>query len=113
MVYIFTFLGEFGYELLNWQGMVRNFASTLGPSDAIVCCSRANLYPIYDRADLYIDISDLALFRRSRACAYSGTIGVGAPSRAINRAFDAMMRASVRAFVRKRLQMPGSPFAGV
>ncbi len=111
MVYVFTFLGEFGYELLNWQGVIRKFAKTRGPSDLIVCCSRANLYPIYDCADLYIDISDLPLFRQSRACAYSGTIGLGAPGRAVNRAFDAMVRATVRRSVRRRLQLLGAPWS--
>ena len=29
MNYIFVFLGEFGYELLNWQGAIRKFAGTI------------------------------------------------------------------------------------
>lgn len=103
MVYVFTFLGEFGYELLNWQGVIRKFSRTLDPSDAIVCCSRANLYPIYEMADLYIDISEVLLFRSSRACCYSATVGAGAPSRRVNRAFDAALRASLRSFVRRRI----------
>jgi hypothetical protein len=104
MVFVFTFLGEFGYELLNWQGVIRKFAATIGPSDAIVCCSRAHVYPLYERADLYIDISDAPFFNRSRACCYSATIGAGAPGRAVNRAFDAALRASLRSFVRHRIQ---------
>jgi hypothetical protein len=104
MVFVFTFLGEFGFELLNWQGVVRKFSRTLGPADRIVCCSRANVYPLYEMADLYIDISEAPLFMHSRACCYSGTIGAGAPGRRLNRAFDAALRASLRSFVRTRLQ---------
>ncbi len=33
MTYIFVFLGEFGYEILNWQGVVRRFAQTIEPGD--------------------------------------------------------------------------------
>jgi hypothetical protein len=103
VVFVFTFLGEFGYELLNWQGVIRRFAATLGPSDAIVCCSRGNVRALYEKADLYIDIADAPLFWRSRACCYGATIGVGAPGRLFNRVFDAVLRASLRAFLTRRI----------
>jgi hypothetical protein len=105
MIYVFTFLGEFGYELLNWQGVIRKFAAALDPADVIVCCSRARVYPLYEYADLYVDISEAPLFKRSRACCYSGTIGAGAPGRAVNRAFDAALRASLRSFVTNRIRV--------
>lgn len=70
MIYIFTFLGEFGFELLNWQGVIRRFAQTIQPTDTIVCCSRANLYLLYEYADIYLDISEVEMFRQSRAGAY-------------------------------------------
>lgn len=104
MVFAFTFLGEFGYELLNWQGVIRQFSRTLDPADAIVCCSRGNVYPIYEMADAYVDISEVRLFKYSRACCYSGTVGIGSPSRRLNRAFDAALRASLRPFVRRRIR---------
>lgn len=104
MVFVFTFLGEFGYELMNWQGVVRKFSRTLGPADRIVCCSRASVYPLYEMADAYVDITEAPLFKRSRACCYSGTVGAGAPAHRVNRAFDAALRASLRSFVRRRLQ---------
>lgn len=74
MIYVFVFLGEFGYELLNWQGVVRKFSYTISQNDKIVCCSRANLYPIYETAHYYIDISDYPLFQKSIACGYVGMI---------------------------------------
>lgn len=58
MVYVFVFLGEFGFELLNWKGVVRKFAQTLDPKDKLICCSRANLYLLYEMADEFIDISE-------------------------------------------------------
>jgi len=70
MIYVFVFLGEFGFELLNWQGVVRKFAATIGPDDKIICCSRAHLFPLYEMADEFIDITNVPLFRRSRASAY-------------------------------------------
>ena len=69
-LYIFTFVGEFGYELLNWQGVVRKFALSRLPGDRIVCCSRSDVYPLYECADAYLDISDVPRFRRSRAVRY-------------------------------------------
>lgn len=72
MIYVFVFLGEFGYELFNWQGVIRKFSNTISKEDRIVCCSRANLYPLYETADIYIDISDHPLFQQSVACGYVG-----------------------------------------
>lgn len=105
MIFVFTFLGEFGFELLNWQGVIRRFSKTLDPADRIVCCSRAQVYPLYEMAQLYVDISDLILFRRSRACCYSGTVGIGSPARRVNRLLDALMRASVRAHVTRQIRV--------
>ncbi len=63
MIYIFTFLGEFGFELFNWQGVIRKFATTISPDDQIICCSRANLYPLYE-------LAEVELFQQNRACEY-------------------------------------------
>jgi hypothetical protein len=103
VVFVFTFLGEFGYELLNWQGVIRKFAASLGPSDVLVCCSRGQVRALYETADLYIDIAEAPLFSRSRACCYGGTIGIGAPGRRFNRVFDAALRASLRGFITRRI----------
>ncbi len=71
MNYIFVFLGEFGYELLNWQGVVRKFAKTINKNeDKITVCSRAGLEPFYEFADHYIDISQLPHFKNSVANMY-------------------------------------------
>jgi len=70
MLYIFVFLGEFGYELLNWQGTIRRFSKTIGTEDRIICCSRASLQPFYETADGYVDISNVELYRQSVACGY-------------------------------------------
>lgn len=71
MIYVFVFLGEFGYELLNWQGVIRKFIATKKlPEDKVICCSRAYLSPLYEGADLYIDISELPYFKNSVANMY-------------------------------------------
>ncbi|MBI4770995.1 MAG: hypothetical protein HY784_11460, partial [Chloroflexi bacterium] len=70
MLYVFTFLGEFGYELLNWQGVVRKFAACLSPDERIVVAGRAGLAAWYESAAQYVDISDEPLFRRSLASGY-------------------------------------------
>lgn len=69
--YVFIFLGEFGYEILNWQGCIRKLSRKL-TRDKIVCCSRHGLESIYEFADQYIDISGLELYKLSVANGYRG-----------------------------------------
>ena len=71
-VYVFVFLGEFGYELLNWQGVVRKFAQCLPPSSRIVVGGRKGLQPFYETAAQYIEIDDVPQYRDSFAAAYFG-----------------------------------------
>ena len=59
MIYVFTFIGEFGYELLNWQGTIRKWSKNKKPGDKIVVCSRKGLDVMYESADYYYDISNL------------------------------------------------------
>lgn len=107
MIYVFTFLGEFGYELFNWQGVIRKFSRTLGRFDRIVCCSRAHLYPLYETASVYIDISEVELFKNSQACCYSAIVpGSSDLGSWRNRILDRRLRASLRAFIYDRLQVP-------
>ena len=68
MIYVFSFLGEFGYELLNWQGTIRKWATLhKQPEDKIIICSRKGLEQVYEFADIYINISELD--------SYNNTIG--------------------------------------
>ena len=73
MIYVFTFLGEFGYELLNWHGLIRAWADKhKSPDDKIVICSRAGLNPFYeDFCDHYFDISNLDSFKNTVADCYT------------------------------------------
>ena len=57
MTYVFVFVGEFGYELLNWQGVIRKFRR-LNPNVRVICASRGNVQPLYENAE-YVDISDV------------------------------------------------------
>lgn len=70
MIYVFVFLGEFGVELLNWQGVIRTLRQRLAADDRIVCCSRASVYPLYEFCDAYIDIGSVPAFLSSRSLAY-------------------------------------------
>ena len=71
MLYAFCFLGEFGYELFNWQGLVRKFRHTLTNGEKIAACSRMGMDIWYDVADYYLDISEVKLFKKSIASMYS------------------------------------------
>jgi hypothetical protein len=69
-IYVFTFLGEFGYELFNWQGVIRKFATQLPDSSEIVVAGRKDLDAFYETASMYIDISDYEPYRQSIAAGY-------------------------------------------
>ena len=56
MIYVFTFIGEFGYELLNWQGTLRKWVrENKKEGDEIVVCSRKGLDLMYESADYYLN----------------------------------------------------------
>tara|TARA_B100000287_G_scaffold277967_1_gene261898 strand:+ start:10276 stop:11304 length:1029 start_codon:yes stop_codon:yes gene_type:complete len=67
MIYIFINVGEFGYELLNWQGVVRKFSETISQDDKIVIVGRKGLESWYEYSDQYIDISHLSQYSESVA----------------------------------------------
>jgi len=71
MIYIFTFTGEFGYELLNWRSVIKKF-KTISSENKIICCSRKGFQNMYDDSicDEYIDISELERFKNSEADQY-------------------------------------------
>ncbi len=60
MKYVFTFIGEFGYEMMNWQGTIRKWAlDNKKEGDEIIVCSRKDLDIMYELTDYYFDISNL------------------------------------------------------
>jgi len=72
MIYVFTFIGEFGYELLNWQGTLRKWVKNKKDNDSIIICSRKGLDLMYgDICDHFIDISDLQSFKSVVADCYT------------------------------------------
>ena len=70
MNYVFTFLGEFGYELFNWQGLVRKFKTICSPDDIIIIGGRTGMDIWYPYADIFIDISKDPFYKASRADSY-------------------------------------------
>lgn len=65
----FVFLGEFGYELLDWQGKIRKLGqkSTL----AIGVASRSNCELLYrDSAKFFISLEDIPEYFESKAHSY-------------------------------------------
>jgi len=78
MTYVFIFTGEFGYELLNWNGVVRKWAQQHKQNgDTIVVCSRHGLESIYEMADYYIDVSDIDAYKNSIADCYCSFVRDG------------------------------------
>lgn len=106
MIYIFIFLGEFGYELLNWQGVIRKFSKTAEASDKIICCSRTNLHPLYEMADAYLDISKVGPFAKGIACAYYALAGpVYNINSRMNLIYARQLKTELKSFILRRLKM--------
>ncbi len=75
MIYSFVFIGEFGYEMFNWQGVIRKWAKeNKKPNDKIFIFSRKGLKPLYDFADEYFNISVFDSYNKTIADCYSGYV---------------------------------------
>jgi hypothetical protein len=75
MTYVFIFTGEFGYEILNWNGVVRKWVQdNKKQEDTVIICSRQGLELIYEMADYYIDISEIPAYTNSIADCYCSYI---------------------------------------
>jgi hypothetical protein len=100
---VFVFLGEFGYELLNWQGVVQKYRR-LHPEVDVVCASRGQVAALYP-GTTYVDVGEVPLFRESVASGYAGLRpGDEAPNSEGNRAFDEVLRAELRTAILARLR---------
>ena len=54
MNYVFTYIGEFGYELFNWQGAIRKWSKYYkNPEDKIIICARSGLQSVYELPTFY------------------------------------------------------------
>src|SRR3990172_3222092 len=105
--YVFVFIGEFGYELFNWQGVVRKFSRTIPSSSKIVIAGRKGLNPFYESASQYIDISDFAPFKESIAASYFAIPpDINArhmPPLKREISFDEELRSALRSYITQRL----------
>jgi hypothetical protein len=67
--YCFVFTGEFGYELLNWQGRVRKFSS-LHPEVKVICASSAATRLLYSDFAEFIALDSSKAHMRGIADTY-------------------------------------------
>ena len=75
MIYAFVFIGEFGYEMFNWQGVIRKWAKeNKTPEDKIFIYSRQGLQSWYDFADEYFNISLIPAYNKTIADCYTGYV---------------------------------------
>ena len=107
MTWVFVFLGEFGYELFNWQGVIRRFAATLEDGERIVCCSRGQVRPLYERADAYVEISDVPAFQESVASGYFAVAERGSLRAPGSLLVDRTVRRAIAQHVRQQLDDSG------
>ena len=64
-------MGEFGYELLNWQGTIRKFSRKCSKNERIISCSRRGLSLLYENVFRFLDISEITSFKESSADSYN------------------------------------------
>jgi len=71
MTYVFIFTGEFGYELLSWNGVIRKWCQeNKKDDDTIIICSRPGMELAYEMADYYIDLSEIDAYNNCIADCY-------------------------------------------
>jgi hypothetical protein len=103
VTYVFVFVGEFGYELLNWQGVIRKFRR-LNPNVRVICASRGNVQPLYENAE-YVDISEVPEFAESMASGYFANVpDDDTASSEVNRGFDARLRRALKRGISRELR---------
>ncbi len=69
-IIVFVFLGEFGYELLNWQGRIRKFKKEC-PKEYLVSASRGQCEILYrDSAEYFVSLSSIPSYKESIADRY-------------------------------------------
>ncbi|MCO6452814.1 MAG: hypothetical protein J5I90_18675 [Caldilineales bacterium] len=104
MTYVFVFLGEFGYELFNWQGVIRRFKTMVEPDARIIIGGRAHLQAFYEFADAYIEISSVDIYQQSRAMAYFALPTVASSWDSFTaRRFDKTLKAEIKSYLGARL----------
>jgi hypothetical protein len=103
VTYVFVFVGEFGYEVLNWQGVVQKFLR-LRPKARVICASRGQVAALYPGAT-YVDIGDVPRFRASVARGYYAVLENDvAPASEANVALDDELRRDLRAAILARMR---------
>ena len=100
MNYAFVFLGEFGYELFNWQGLVRKFKTVCSSEDIIIIGGRTGMDIWYPYADIFIDISEVPHYKASRADSYTA-YEINSPYKIES---EDEIKASVHAYIEEKLQ---------
>ncbi len=69
-IIVFVFLGEFGYELLNWQGRIRKFKKEC-PEEFLISASRGQCEILYrDSAEYFVNLSSIPSYQGSIADRY-------------------------------------------
>jgi hypothetical protein len=99
--FVFVFLGEFGYELLGWQGWVRRLARKLPPGSKLVCGVRPGMELLYERAALTVDVTQDPMYLRSVASGYWALHPVHSSHHfcLTNRRYDALLKQRLRALI--------------
>jgi len=92
---IFCFLGEFGYELLNWQGKIAHLAKKF-PDLNIVIAGRRATSVLYPQAISYFSIDYLPRYKASNARGYFASISNSQISLALDSMFSIVLRMQIR-----------------
>ena len=108
---VFVFLGEFGYELLNWQGRIRKFKEDF-PEKLLIAASRQQSEILYrDSTEYFVSISSVQSYQESIADRYfshqKNYSFNGVFSEMLDALQAALVRRSIRHEIKKELQILG------
>lgn len=100
---VFVFLGEFGYELLDWQGRLRRYARTRTGGGALICAGRPGVDALYEFADAYLDVSACAAWQASTSIQMTAMLNPRDYRDPANAAHLDTLKAEVAALVTDRI----------
>jgi len=102
--YVFIFLGEFGYELLDWQGKIR-YLKNSNPTNRLAFVSRNSCEFLYKDMGTFIAIENSNFYINSKADSYFARPPQQKSSRINEMLFSIRLHRSIRKLMRS--EFPG------
>lgn len=106
-ILIFCFLGEFGYELLNWQGKIAHLSKNFPGLDVVIVGKQATSV-LYPQGISHFAIDHLPRYKASNARGYFASISNSQIGLVFDSVFSVLLRLQIRKAFRQSGQLPSN-----